>query len=142
MFDPDGKDAARWCEAIEQRTREVDRTYLQQLQCSTLVCLRKCLPPDVSAHIASALPPSVRGVWFGQWSPAETTQPCKTVEEFVGCVRPFVRDHHADEVIEEDVVAVAQTFFAQWPQADLLARPYLPAELFLAASTSERGSIA
>ncbi len=69
--------------------------------------------------------------------PDEPIEPCATIEQLVSCVRPFVKDHHADAVIEEDVLAVTQSFFAHWAAVQALARPHLPAELF--GATSEQG---
>jgi len=137
LFDSYDEEAARWCEAVANRTREVDQAYLSEVRRSTLRCLRKSLPSDVRAQVADLLPSSVRELWLDGWTPDERVEPCATTEHLVSCVRPFVKEHHADAVIEEDVLAVTQTFFAHWPAAQPLAQPHLPADLF--GATSEQG---
>ena len=123
-------EARRWLEAIVRRTRESDQRYLRELQRGTLCCLRRGLEPEVSAKVAATLSVFVRGLWFERWSPAEDVTPYPSIERFLECVTPFVKDFYADAVIEEDVLAVAQTFFMQWPQAAKICASHLPKEFF------------
>lgn len=139
MFDAtEDEGAARWFEAIVQRTRDLDTAYVRQVQKSTIYCLRTAMPPDVDAQIADALPGSVRALWLEDQI-SGPVRSCTTAEEFISCVRPFVKDHHAEAVIEEDVLAVLETFFTQWPRALECARLYVPADLVPAPFADDTG---
>jgi len=136
----EAREAKRWFDAIMRRTRDNDVAYLTELQKATLCCMRRGLHPEVSAQVAQALPLCVRGLWFERWVPAEPLATYADVDAFIDCVRPFVRSYGADAVIEEDVIAVAQTFFKQWPQVAEIARPFFPSDLFEHPGQAESAS--
>ena len=118
---------------IYDRTRDNDPEYLLELCTATLCCVRKSMPASAYAEVAQALPLPLRGMFFAGWSPGEPRVQFTDVEHFVRCVQPHVACYAAEQVLEEDVIAAAWSFFETFDSIAEIARAYLPPELYTAA---------
>lgn len=137
LLDAESQQSRIWLERVIRCTCENDAAYLRQLCRATLSCLRRMLPYSAGATLADRLPLIVRGMWYEKWLPNETTLTCSTITEFVSCVRPFLRGHYAEAVMEEDVLAVLRSLFETYPAAADIACRYLPEDLIRERQSEE-----